>query len=319
MSGGAPSAIGGGPAGEVGAGRGASRSAGLAMVILAAVFWGTLSVLTKLAYRLGAEPLPTLGARYALAALIVWLVLGALDPSSLAVGRRNLARIVVIGLSGYGVASTAFFIALSRIDASLAALILYTYPTMVAVASVRMFGEPLSPRMLAALALTFGGVALAVGVPSAPVDALGVAICAVAPVGYSVFSLLSFKWRLSFRPEAIVAWGLPVAAVPIIVLGGAGRAVADVISWPASVWILILAMALFPTVGAIGLYVRGMARLGAPGAAVAATIEPVVTLLLALAVLRERLGPVQWVGAALVIGGVAVSAPTPASRAGHAA
>lgn len=281
------------------------------MVATAAAFWGTLSILVKIAYRLGAEPLPTLGVRYAVAAALVWLVLGALDRGTLAVGVRNIGRIAVLGLVGYGAASVAFFVALSRIDASLAALILYTYPTMVALVSIRMFGERVSRRMLVALAMTFGGLALALGVRSAPVDPVGVLICLVAPVGYAGFSVLSFKWRLSFRPEAIIAWGLPMATVPILLAAGPQRVAHDVAGWPLAVWLAVAGMALFPTIAAIGLYVRGMARLGPPGAAVAATLEPVVTVVLAVLLLGERLSPVQWAGAALVVAGIAVAQAPP--------
>lgn len=286
------------------------------MVVTAATLWGTLSILVKVAYRLGAEPLSTLGARYLVAAAIVWIALGAGSRGALRVGRRNVLRIAVLGLVGYGIASAAFFIALDRIDASLAAIILYTYPTMVAAVSVRLFGEPLTRRTTSALALTFAGVALAVLAPraQAPPDLGGVLVCLIAPVGYAVFSVLSFRWRLEFKPEAIVAWGLPLAAVPIAVLGGPARVARDIAGWPLAVWVVIGAMALFPTIGAIGLYVRGMSRLGPPGAAIAATVEPVVTVLLAVVFLGERLGPSQWVGAALVVAGVAVAEGIPAVR-----
>jgi drug/metabolite transporter (DMT)-like permease len=144
------------------------------------------------------------------------------------------------------------------------------------------------------------------------VDALGVLIALGCPIGYAGFTLLSYRWRMAFVPEAITAWGLPVAAVPVLLLAGPARAAQNVASWTPTVWAVVILMAVFPTIAAIGLYVRGMARLGAPAAAVASTFEPVVTLVLAAVVLGERLTSSQWIGVALVLVGVMVAEGLPA-------
>lgn len=292
------------------------------MVLAAAACFGVLSIIVKLTLPVAMAPgasllertavsLEILGVRYFVAASILWVVLGIFRREVLRQGRKNVVRIAGLALIGYGFASVCFFIALTRISASLVALILYTYPTLVAVASVRLFDEPLTKRRVAALVMTFAGVGLAVWAPGMRVDLLGVLICAGAPVGYAAFSILSYKWRLDFAPEAITAWGLPVAAVPVLTLAlliPASRGpVRQVMSWSPAVWLAILAMALFPTIAAIGLYVRGMVRLGAPAAALASTFEPVVTLALAAALLGERLTASQWVGALLVLMGVVVA------------
>lgn len=285
------------------------------MVLVAAACFGVLSIIVKLALARGGAALDMLATRYVIAAAILWVVMGVFNRKALAVGRRNVARAATMGLVGYGFASVCFFTALTRISASLVALILYTYPALVALASVRMFGERLTASRLGALGLTFGGVALAVWAPGARIDALGVLICAGAPLGYAAFSLLGYRWRMDFAPEAITAWGLPVAAVPVLLLAGPVRSVGRIATWEPGVWALVTAMAVVSTIAAIGLYVRGMGRLGAPAAALASTFEPVVTLALAAAVLGERLAANQWVGAALVLVGVGVAEAGPALAA----
>jgi drug/metabolite transporter (DMT)-like permease len=297
------------------------------MILAAAVCFGTLSIFVKLAYRLvpampgasagsvavsAATPLTMLVVRYLVAAAVMWAWLGLMRPKALLVGRRNIVRIALMGLAGYGFSSICFFFALTRIDASLMAIILFTYPTLVALASVKLFGERLTPLRSLALLLTFLGVALAVWDPAARMDWLGILIALGAPIGYSAFTLLSFKWRMSFEPEAITAWMLPVTAVPILLLAGPVAAVKSAMSWPPAVWLLVLAMALIPSIGAISLFVRGVARLGAPAAAVASTFEPVATIFLAVVLLGERLTAGRLIGAAFVLVGVAVAEAGPA-------
>ena len=60
------------------------------------------------------------------------------------------------------------------------------------------------------------------------------------------------------------------------------------------------------TVGAIGLFFAGLARVGPTTASILATVEPLVTVLLAFLVFGETLGAAQLAGGALVVGAVLV-------------
>jgi drug/metabolite transporter (DMT)-like permease len=80
------------------------------------------------------------------------------------------------------------------------------------------------------------------------------------------------------------------------------------------------------TVGAISLFFAGLRRAGPTKASILATVEPLVTVLLAFLVFGERLGAVQIAGGTLVLGAVLVlqarrlrlrrAAPAVAARAG---
>jgi drug/metabolite transporter (DMT)-like permease len=52
-------------------------------------------------------------------------------------------------------------------------------------------------------------------------------------------------------------------------------------------------------------FLAGMALVGPTRASVLSSLEVIVTLVLAFALLGERLGPGQWAGAALILGAVA--------------
>ena len=63
-------------------------------------------------------------------------------------------------------------------------------------------------------------------------------------------------------------------------------------------------MAVISTFVAIQTFSAGSRRIGAAQASLISTVEPVWTISLAALLLGERLGPIQLVGGALVIGGV---------------
>ena len=75
-------------------------------------------------------------------------------------------------------------------------------------------------------------------------------------------------------------------------------------------WGWLASLAAVSTVGAIALFFGGLRRAGPTTASILATVEPLVTVLLAFLVFGETLGPVQLAGGALVLTAVLVlSAP----------
>jgi drug/metabolite transporter (DMT)-like permease len=58
----------------------------------------------------------------------------------------------------------------------------------------------------------------------------------------------------------------------------------------------------------LSLYTIALSRLPAGNVAIAATIEPAVTIIFAALLLGQYLAPIQLLGAALIVGGVIVLA-----------
>jgi DME family drug/metabolite transporter len=70
-------------------------------------------------------------------------------------------------------------------------------------------------------------------------------------------------------------------------------------------WVYIVALVLATVLGANFLFFEGVRRIDAAPTAIAATIEPVVGTLLALALFNQQLTALGWLGLAMVVGGVA--------------
>ena len=71
-------------------------------------------------------------------------------------------------------------------------------------------------------------------------------------------------------------------------------------------WGWLACLAVVSTVAAIGLFFAGLRRVGPTTASILATVEPLVTVLLAFLVFGETLGPAQLAGGALVLAAVLV-------------
>jgi drug/metabolite transporter (DMT)-like permease len=71
-------------------------------------------------------------------------------------------------------------------------------------------------------------------------------------------------------------------------------------------WLALLTLAIGPTVGGFGLYSVSLTYLPASVANIIATLEPVMTAILAYFLLAERFTPPQIIGSFLIISGVII-------------
>ena len=76
---------------------------------------------------------------------------------------------------------------------------------------------------------------------------------------------------------------------------------------PGAAWPLLVSIGFLGTFLAIQTFYAGSRRIGAAQAALVSTVEPLIIVTLAFVFLRETLGPIQLVGAALIIVGVLVA------------
>ena len=283
-----------------------SRTWSFVAVVVSAACFGTLAVLTPLAYDSGATPLPLLAWRFLIAALLLASVSTLRDRRSLLVPRSDLARYSALALTGYGAASVCFFFALKFADAAVVAVLLYAYPAFVTLVSWVLLGEKATWQRAAAVLVTFLGCALVVGLfgGAARASWQGIVLGLGAAVGYTLFNLLSHRWLPGRSQFVMMTYTFGIASVLAAVLCVAMGDSLSPASWQPTTWWLLGAIVIVPTFVAIVLYLEGIRGLGPSQAAVVSTLEPLFTIVLAWIVLGQHLTPTQVFGALLVLVGV---------------
>jgi drug/metabolite transporter (DMT)-like permease len=278
------------------------RSSGVALCLASAAAFGTMGIFGKLAYDEGVTVGTLLAVRFLLAAALFWLLavrLGAIRRVR-ALPRRDVGIALALGAVGYGAQAGAYFTALERLDASLLALLVYTFPTIVTATAILLGREPASRRTLAALTLASTGLVLVLAGAAGGLDPLGAALGLTAAVVYSAYILISEG--VSARVDSL-ALGTLVCSGAAVSLTLAGLARGDLrlggVSAAGFAW--LGGIALVSTVGAIALFFAGLRRVGPTSASILSTLEPVVTVALAFAVFGESLGRAQFAGGALVL------------------
>jgi drug/metabolite transporter (DMT)-like permease len=282
------------------------RSHGALLCIASASAFGAMAVFGKLAYDEGATVGTLLAIRFSFAAALFWLLLLARGAARELGGLscRDLGVGLVLGACGYSLQAGCYFAALDRIDASLLALLLYTFPAIVAAAAVALGRERLDARHVTALLLASGGIGLVVaGAGAGDLEPLGAALGLGAAVVYSTYILVSDGIAGRVRPQLLATLVCTGAALTLT----AGSALLGELR-PAELtgagWGWLACLSVVSTVAAISLFFAGLERVGPTTAAILATVEPLVTVLLAFAVFGETLGPLQLAGGALVLAAV---------------
>jgi drug/metabolite transporter (DMT)-like permease len=292
------------------------RSTGTLACVGSAAGFGAMAVFGKLAYENGATVGTLLSVRFALAAAMFWvLVLAAglrerrapeREPRGLT--RRDLAIALALGAAGYAAQAGFFFSALERIDASLLSLLLYTFPSMVAVAAIALGRERADARRLGALVIASAGLVLILATAKAgALDPVGALLGLAAAVVYTTYILVSQGVAGRVRPTLLAAIVCSGAALSLT----AGSALLGELrpgEVTAAGWGWLAGIALVSTVAAVSLFFAGLKRVGPTTASVLSTVEPVVTVLLAFLVFGELLGSLQMLGGLLVIAAVLVLA-----------
>jgi drug/metabolite transporter (DMT)-like permease len=281
------------------------------------VAFGAMAIFGKLAYGEGANVGTLLACRFLLAAGLFWALLasGRGGGSPRGVPRRDVALALGLGACGYALQAGGYFSALQRLDASMVSLLVYTFPAMVAVGAVALGRERVDGRKVAALALGLGGLALVVGSAGAgTLDPAGAALAIGAAAVYSTYILVSEGVAGRLSPVALSALVCTGAAVTLTTATVAlGQFRPEAVS--ATGWVWLACLAAVSTVGAITMFFAGLSRVGPTTASVLATVEPLVTVLLAFLAFGDTLRPAQLAGGLLVVAAVpALQATLPRRR-----
>jgi drug/metabolite transporter (DMT)-like permease len=276
-------------------------SRGIALCLVSAFGFGLMAIFAKEAYAAGLGVTTLLAGRFVLAAAVFWAI--AATRRTAWPSRRVVLAGLALGAIGYSAQAGFFFSALEHIDASLASLLLYTYPALVFCAAVALRRERATRRKAGALVLASAGAALVLlGGSTGSLEAVGVALSLAAALSYTGYILVADGIVARVDPfllGALVATGAAAMFVAAGAASGALEPTALVDGWG---WVAAIALA--STVLPVSAFLLGLERVGPATASIVSTVEPVVTVTLAVVVLGETLGPVQLAGGALVLAAV---------------
>lgn len=282
--------------------RGSRQRIGVAFVLVSGVSFGAIPLLARISFASGADAITALFARFSLAAaclLVLMLTRRSRRPS-----RKQVAALLALGGIVYVGQSLTYFLAMQHMAASVAALVIYIYPAIVAVFSTVFLRYPLTRLKAAAVGLSVLGCGLTVG-RLGDAGVVGLSLALTSALLYAAYVLLAT--RLAGRVGAVASTGVMLSGTAfsygaMVALLGA--------HWPQTPagWWALLALALLSTVIAVLLFIAGAQRVGPVTASTVATVEPLCAVLLSFLFLGEMFTLIQAVGGVLIFVAVLIIA-----------
>ncbi|MEM1260845.1 MAG: DMT family transporter [Pseudomonadota bacterium] len=286
------------------------RWVGVVLVVIGATMLASKGIFAKFLYARGVTPETVVAVRSVLA--YPGFVAIALATGGFA-GLRHVPAPLIIkaasaGFVCYYVGAGINFYALSLIDASVERALLFAYPALLVVYFWVFRGRRPGWKTLLATAATYIGIALTVGAfrPSVlEANAFGALLvlgCACTMVYYMLATAAAMTVMTSAQLN-VVAMGAAAAsfAVHYQVTTGWQHVTMD-----SSAWAWMAGLILVATVLPLYAVAEGVRRIGPQRAAIASTVGPVATTLMAFTLLGERIGGDQLLGIALIVLGILV-------------
>jgi DME family drug/metabolite transporter len=284
----------------------ARTNRGYTIALSGVLLWSTTGILIK--YLLDQYPLQPLTLAFwrnvfvtAALALGLWLF----RRGALRINARDRRFLFFYGLS-LSLMNTLWTFSVDLNGAAVSTVLIYASPGITAIAGRLFFREQLGPIRLIAIAASAIGCVLVAQVydPGAwNVNAAGIVIAILSAFSFSLYSLMG---KAVFT-RGINSWSATLCAFAIaaftLIFTQNGSSLLS-LGPHFDGWLILIGLAVIPTLGGFGLYAASLGYLPTSTANLIATLEPVLTTILAFVLLQERLKGIQLVGSALIVSSV---------------
>jgi probable blue pigment (indigoidine) exporter len=273
-------------------------------LIGAAAAWGIGTAISKRAVE-ELPPLLLLGTQLAVSIVVLVVVmrlrgLPLRDPHA----SPLLSR---LGILNPGIAYLLSLIGLTQIGASLSVLLWATEPIWILGLAAVVLRERIRPAVVVASVVAVMGIALVVGGAGEPA-LVGVALTTAGVVCCAIYTVAARRWIGTADATAPVlvaqqAYALAVVLVAVVPVAIGTGVVTSGISVDA--WVSAGVSGVLYYAAAYLLYLSALRTMPASTASASFYLVPLFGLAASFVLLGERLDPVQWVGAVIVIAAVA--------------
>jgi drug/metabolite transporter (DMT)-like permease len=288
---------------------GSYRRWGVALAVIGTLVFSFRPILVKLVYvTYPVSPVTLLFLRMTISLPFFLAVAWWLRRDEPRLTARDWAALATLGFIGYYAASFLDFIGLQYVGAGIGRLILYLYPTLVLLISFLFLHRRPTRRQLAALVITYAGVALilssqAHGGAEGRLFMLGALFVFASSLFYATYLVAGGELVKRVGSMRFTAYSMAVATAPAVVQFFALEPW-SALELPGKVWFYAILLATFTTVLPLFIQAEALKRVGAAEFALIGALGPVSVAVTSALGLDERFTWIQAVGGALVISGV---------------
>lgn len=266
--------------------------------LLSAIGFGTVPILALFAYDGGINVFTLLFLRFSLAALLLFIYI-YFSKTKIKVNKNQLLKIFVMGGLFYSLFSFCYFSAIQYIPASLAVLIFYTFPFIIAGLSY-FLGVKLTFKVIIAIVISFIGLLFVLGKTSGEISAVGIILASGAAIFYAVYTLYG-DYILKETPLlTTIAIVCLFAAISFFSVGLLTNNID--FNFSSSTWLPTISISVVSMLGFLAFF-QGIKLTSPTSISALSMVEPIVTIILSIIFFGDTFNYFQIFGAILVLGG----------------
>lgn len=272
------------------------RRVGWALGLFATLCFSVAPPISRGLILSGMNPTQILLLRTVIAVVLLVLTIGVTKPSLMRPEPNCRKWSLIAGIFG-SIGITCFFWSLTRMDASIASMLITTSPLLVLIV-LAVRGEPISARSYVRMALALAGVYLLIG-PGGEADLFGLALIFIALCSFAAQYVILQERLSTYDALSVTLYVIGAMTVCIFVFW-----IVQGMPWrnpTLGEWTVILVLGLVSTYAARLSLFAAIARIGSAQASMLTPIEVLLTILWSMLFLGERLTTIQWVGGLLVL------------------
>lgn len=286
-------------------------------IAASAVFWGISATLGRAAFTgqllpgsdiRRVDPLILSQARTTFSFLAVLLfLLPSRGWQRLRLPRADVGRLLILGLAGVAVSNYFYYLAIQRTNVATAIIVQYTAPVWVLVYMAARGIEKPTPSKITAVLLAIAGIALVIGLfgqgrPN--LDPVGVTAALIAAFSFAYYNIGGHSILGRYDHWTVLLYVTMSASAFWIVVNPPTKIAAAYYS--ATTWMFLVAFSMVSVLLPFSFYFAGLRHLEPTKAIIVSCLEPVFSILIAAAALKEAVNLLQGLGVAMVLGAILV-------------
>ncbi len=275
------------------------------LVITAAILWGAIGIFSKTAGGMGFTSIDMCFIRSVFSVVILGIFFLIKDKSIFKLENiKDLKYFVGTGIISFSLYNWSYIAAIKETSMGVAAILLYTAPSIIMVLSAILFKEKITKVKLMAIIVTFTGCMFVTGIFEGGnvISFKGFLYGMLSGIGYGLYSIFGKYALRKYSPVTVVFYTFFMSGLLFTILGNP-IVIIEKINETNS-WIFITAFAALSAAIPYILYTKGLSGIEASKASILANMEPVVAAVIGIVVYSEGAGFLKILGIALVIGAV---------------
>ncbi|MCY6354637.1 DMT family transporter [Clostridium sp. ZS2-4] len=272
---------------------------GVIYAMLSSAAFGVTPIWTKDACSRGMNSITVLFFRLLITAsmLLSYFLIKKVD---FKISKKQFFNLLFLGIVGYGSTTITLFLSYTYISVGVATTLHFVYPAVVTILMILIYREKIHLGKILSILLSVAGVYCLIYTKNMYINTTGVIFAVISGVFYSIYIIGVDKGEIKEMDVLVSTFYVTlIASVYVFIFGKFTVGIKIAVTYHTIIDILCIAV--ISTLFALVAFVKGIKIIGSSNASILSTFEPIVSVLLGIVILNEKITFSIVIGTTLII------------------